>query len=656
MSGAESTSNNCFTVSQSLALSEILAQLVSRDDAVLALQLLKFLRDVAQSPNTNNAEAHETTSAITNTLASLIVANNDAHSGQINDDTSAVLVTAAKHGSPNIVEAMLIDSSIDIPNSIVVKAKNEAQQNNQAEIAEHLTQYDSADDSSANKLQLNSDNVDSTVGASVITHQPLDTASEGAPPDDSERAEAAASAASAASAAAIDLAVEQHEAAINNARHEGYTGTVALLSLVDIRQDSGREDTAGLQCASYMGDTEKVSALLTDPHLDPAANTNAAIRLAAFNGHVGVIKLLLQQPRVDPAAELNDPIIQASRNGHPTTVELFLADPRVNPAAVHSAAVRFASMNGHTAVVKLLLADPRVDPAVNNNSLIYFASSNGHPETTSVLLEDSRVNLTAKQRRDYIGFAIQNGFVDVVAILLARFPSTDANTTTLIDLCSEHNQSEILKVVLHYIQPQAHVGHSTRKVSESLRKAFKNGHHQFVLELLAESTNLAVAQIVTTVLMENDQDFCAQLASMHVDVLRVLLTRFGAGLEDNFNRTMMRYACRNGSTDVVQELLDNHQDKFGDWTVKHFNAAALHGNVPVLRLLSLSKCGGCKKLAENPPLNRICTRRVLREMYLKSSFALMWSIKRKTTPRTMARLLDVLRDLISSDLLRYETK
>jgi hypothetical protein len=154
----------------------------------------------------------------------------------------------------------------------------------------------------------------------------------------------------------------------------------------------------------------------------------------------------------------------------------------------------------------------------------------------------------------------------------------------------------------------------------------------------------------------DDKVLFVQTACMHVDVLRVLLSKFGSGLEDTVSRKMMSFACRNGSADVVQELLDNHQDKFGDWSVKHFNDAALRGNVPVLQLLTLSRYGGCKKLAESPPLNRICTRRVLTEMYVKSSVVLMFSIKKKTAPRTMAKLVDVLRDLISSDLLRYEMK
>ena len=95
---------------------------------------------------------------------------------------------------------------------------------------------------------------------------------------------------------------------------------------------------------------------------------------------------------------------------------------------------------------------------------------------------------------------------------------------------------------------------------------------------------------------------------------------------------------------------------FGDWVIADFNEAALRGNVHVLRLLSLPRYGGFKKLAENPPLNRICTRRVLGKMHVRSSVFLMWCIKNQTTQETMARLLDVLRDLVSDGLLCYEKK
>ena len=124
--------------------------------------------------------------------------------------------------------------------------------------------------------------------------------------------------------------------------------------------------------------------------------------------------------------------------------------------------------------------------------------------------------------------------------------------------------------------------------------------------------------------------------------------KFGIG--SNFLSSVVQTA----NADVVRELLEHHQYKFGDWNVADFNRASLYGNMPVLRLLSLSLYGGCEKLANTPPLNRICTRKVLGEMHVKSACVLMWCIKKNTKSLTMAKLLDVLRDLVSGDLLRYK--
>ena len=40
----------------------------------------------------------------------------------------------------------------------------------------------------------------------------------------------------------------------------------------------------------------------------------------------------------------------------------------------------------------------------------------------------------------------------------------------------------------------------------------------------------------------------------------------------------------------------------------------------------------------------------------KGAVMLMWCVKKKTMPRRMARLLDVLRDLVSDNLLSDEVK
>jgi hypothetical protein len=283
-----------------------------------------------------------------------------------------------------------------------------------------------------------------------------------------------------------------------------------------------------------------------------------------------------------------------------------------------------------------------------------------------VLLQDSPVTLEEPKLRSMLSMAVMHNLVDLVEVLLPRFPLDYDLATYLIGYSIECSRSEILKVILKFFDPQEHdeeeeiemleVEMLEVTVRESIPKALRHGHHQFVWELVTRPTNLEkITGILRRSLTLSGNELLVELASTHVDELHVLLDMFGPDLEDDLRRTLMQIACRYGSADLVQKLLDNHQDQFGDWDVGDFNGAAVHGNMPVLRLLSSSRYGGCKKLTEKPPLNRISTRRVFRELHAESSVMLMWCIKNKTTADIMAKLLDVLRDFITNSL-SYETE
>jgi hypothetical protein len=98
-------------------------------------------------------------------------------------------------------------------------------------------------------------------------------------------------------------------------------------------------------------------------------------------------------------------------------------------------------------------------------------------------------------------------------------------------------------------------------------------------------------------------------------------------------------------------LLGNRQV---DWPVDDFNAATFNGKEHVLRLLSSSRYGGLQKLVDTPPLSRVCTRNVFGEIHVKSARVMMWCISKKLNSRAMAKLLDVLRDLITGGLLCWK--
>jgi hypothetical protein len=146
--------------------------------------------------------------------------------------------------------------------------------------------------------------------------------------------------------------------------------------------------------AARVGDLDRISELLRDPGVDPAADDNCAIREASGGGHLSVVERLLQDARVDPAAYDNKAIREASHNGYLLVVERLLQDERVDPAADDNYAIRQASHNGYLLVVERLLQDARVDPAASDNYAIRKASCRGHLSVVDRLLQHPRVNAT----------------------------------------------------------------------------------------------------------------------------------------------------------------------------------------------------------------------------------------------------------------------
>jgi hypothetical protein len=67
-----------------------------------------FIHNRAKSVSSDVGEANASASAATDTIASLINSNDKADDEQVGV-ASVALVAAAKHGSPNIVEAVLTD-------------------------------------------------------------------------------------------------------------------------------------------------------------------------------------------------------------------------------------------------------------------------------------------------------------------------------------------------------------------------------------------------------------------------------------------------------------------------------------------------------------------------------------------------------------------
>jgi hypothetical protein len=334
--------------------------------------------------------------------------------------------------------------------------------------------------------------------------------------------------------------------------------------LSDTRENPAAKNKCDFESTNVHGHIGVVKLLLSDSQVNPAADSNEAIRLASGNGHIGIVRLLLSDTRVNPDAFNNEAIKCASGNGHIGVVKLILSDTRVNPADDDNAAIRYASQSGHFGTVKSLLSDTRVNPAADNIAAIRFASGNGYTETMCMLMQYARSSLTAVQASKFMSKAIVPGHVDGFALLYRHQSSCSRSTmkeqaSWRINLCAEHGRVEIFRFALCEFIMMALV-----EVSDAifgvLEKAQRRGHHAFVLELLKSYKD-------------------AQLAHMHVDVCRLLLTEYATeGRND-----VLHQACQVGiiPLDVRQELLDYHQSGLSkEWiVVHHFNRAALHGNI-----------------------------------------------------------------------------
>jgi hypothetical protein len=466
-------------------------------------------------------------------------------------------------------------------------------------------------------------------------------------------------------------------AAIKLACLAGSTNVVKQL-LSDDRVDPTADDQSSganaILLASRNGCTDTVKLLLSHARVNPTAadesDSNALI-LASENGHTDMVKLLLADGRVDPAwvdVEGCNALMLASESGHTDTVKLLLSDVRVDPAVGEVgddlSALMHASENGHTDVVRVLLSDPRVDPAAREDIALQMASTNAHPETMSVLLQDPRTGLTHSQIELSIRIAIENGFVDCFALLFPRAYLTksrvygEKSLKEFIELCARHGRSEMFNIVSNELQARfAYEDHQVFELSVcALCKAHQHARHEFVSELLTRIRSVAAFDIRFKVL-EVPSDLFPKLASMHVKVLCVFRQEYDWLLTPKFVTAVWSIACRQGNVCVMQVLLENHRNVLDEyWTVDHFNYAALREHVPVLRLLSLARYGGLQKLAHHPPLNRICARKVLGEMHMKSACVMMLCIKKKTNCRVMARLADVMRDVVTGKLLRWKMR
>uniref|UniRef100_A0A6C0JR58 Ankyrin repeat protein n=1 Tax=viral metagenome TaxID=1070528 RepID=A0A6C0JR58_9ZZZZ len=243
----------------------------------------------------------------------------------------------------------------------------------------------------------------------------------------------------------------------------------------------------------------------------------------------------------------------------------------VDPSVNENLAIGWASQNGHLDIVKLLLADQRVNPTEDNNLAIRGAASSGHVEVVKVLLTDPRVDPSAINNYA-IRYASENGHAEIVRLLLADSRvDPSAYNNEAIRVASQHGQTEIVNLLL--TDPRVDPSDSD---NEAIRGASENGHTDVVKVLLADPR-------VDPATEKNES---IQLASQngHVNVVQLLLADPRVDPSDNNNEAIV-LASANGHTDVVRLLLEDPRVDPSDQDNRAIREATREGFLDIIKLL-----------------------------------------------------------------------
>ena len=127
---------------------------IAQDDALLTNELVSVLPKFMTMLSTSDTEVKAAAAVIAKTIVTLISDDHDDAdaSDQVNVH-SIVLVAAAKHGRPNIVEDFITDNKNTIPTVIVIQAMSKAQTNNEVAIVKRLAQSIGGDGSGSAERQ-----------------------------------------------------------------------------------------------------------------------------------------------------------------------------------------------------------------------------------------------------------------------------------------------------------------------------------------------------------------------------------------------------------------------------------------------------------------------------------------------------------------------
>ena len=389
--------------------------------------------------------------------------------------------------------------------------------------------------------------------------------------------------------------------------HYKETGDTSLLKEVlfvdsvgklDINVPIGRYGATTLYAASSNGHAEVVSMLLAKQGVDVNQAQNQGVTpllIASQKGHAEVVKLLLAAPGVDVNKTDDDdwtPLYIASQTGHSEVVSMLLAMPGidVNKATPSdkNTPLLVACKKGHLSVVKKLLARADILPneADNNGKTpLIFACMANNGDIVHELINDSRVDPNKGMRGwPPLTMACEKGLLKTVKAMLGS-PMVDVNKTTdrgvtALYVACQNGHTEVVKTLLQDalipidINAARDKDHRTplliaceRKKVDIVKALLNAGPDKITgpLDFTAETKGKATAlhsAIWSQAIRSGERDHSD---AERLAIVKMLLrnqsmkTKLNAKTKDK--ETALYWACKNGETQVVKELIKHKNIK-----------------------------------------------------------------------------------------------
>jgi len=169
---------------------------------------------------------------------------------------------------------------------------------------------------------------------------------------------------------------------------------------------------------------------------DPSIHYQLAIRWACMSGSIICLNKLLQDPRVVLS---NRCLKIAAERGHVEIVSALLSNPKVDPSAEGNISLRNACMQGHASVVEVLLQNSRVycSPTFERDqaNALREAYERGQAKCIEIFLVYTPFQ--SEDMKPYLRGACRSGYLDVVQVTMAHvvFPTTVLGDM-FIDACN----------------------------------------------------------------------------------------------------------------------------------------------------------------------------------------------------------------------------